>query len=117
VAVLNDVNYVLKATPRSKALIAHIDKLRAYNGIIPTSWKNTSASIQTEDIGQVPGNITAETNRKLVSNTFSDQRKLPRDTTEMSSLYDRDRAPRSQGDEHTSFRASRLRRPPRCYGW
>jgi hypothetical protein len=33
--VLNDVNFVLRQTPRSRAIVAHIDKLRPYHGPIP----------------------------------------------------------------------------------
>lgn len=65
-AVLNDVIYVLKATPRSKSVISHIDKLRAAYGTIPTCWNVTcTANDQTEDTGQAVGNITTETDHKL----------------------------------------------------
>jgi hypothetical protein len=118
VAVLNDVNYVLKATPRSKAVIAHIEKLRFYYRTIPTRWKTAStASNQTEDIGQTVRNITAETNHKLVSNAFSDQRKSLRVSSKLDTLHASNSAPRSEGDERTRFRPSRLRRPPQRYGW
>ena len=39
-AVLNEVNFVLKKAPTGKATIAHIDKLRAYYGPVPESWKS-----------------------------------------------------------------------------
>jgi hypothetical protein len=41
--VINDVNYVLKKTPKSKPIIAHVDKLRQYFGEVPTLWKTDLA--------------------------------------------------------------------------
>ena len=37
---LNDVNFVIKKTPKSKSFVVHIDKLRSYTGDTPTSWIN-----------------------------------------------------------------------------
>jgi hypothetical protein len=37
--VINDVNYVLRKSPKSRPIIAHIDKLRQFYGEVPTCWK------------------------------------------------------------------------------
>ena len=41
--VINDVNYVLRKTPKSKPIIAHIDKLRQYFGEVPALWEAAMA--------------------------------------------------------------------------
>jgi hypothetical protein len=38
VAVLNDVNFVIKKSPRSKGIVVHIDKMKAYFGPQPACW-------------------------------------------------------------------------------
>jgi len=47
-SAINDVNYVLKKTPGSKPIIAHIDKLRPYFGKVPTCWKTAMAKRAVE---------------------------------------------------------------------
>ena len=37
---INDVNAIIRKTPKSKPLIVHIDKLRPYIGDIPAAWIN-----------------------------------------------------------------------------
>lgn len=39
---LNDVNFVIRKSPRSKAIIAHIDKLRTFYGTVPDCWIDNS---------------------------------------------------------------------------
>ena len=36
--ILNDVNYVIRRSLRAKAVIAHADKLKLYNGPLPSCW-------------------------------------------------------------------------------
>jgi len=38
IKVINSTNCILQRTPRSKAFVAHFDKLKAYNGPTPTAW-------------------------------------------------------------------------------
>jgi len=38
-AKLNSVNYVIKRTPRSKAIVVHVDKLKKYFGEVPLCWQ------------------------------------------------------------------------------
>ena len=47
--VLNDVNFVLKKTPRSKPIVAHIDKLRRYFGSTPSCWKSVKMDASVND--------------------------------------------------------------------
>ena len=37
--VLNDVNYCIRSGPRGRSLIAHIDRLRPFEGELPHGWK------------------------------------------------------------------------------
>jgi hypothetical protein len=37
-AVLNDVNFIIKKSPRCKGIVVHVDKLRAYYGPRPACW-------------------------------------------------------------------------------
>jgi hypothetical protein len=55
--VLNDVNFVLKKTPRSKPIVAHIDKLRRYFGSTPSCWKSVQmdAAVNNSSANQVDG--------------------------------------------------------------
>ena len=43
-ATLNDVNYLIRKTPRSKAIVAHVDKLRKYYGEQPVCFRDLSIS-------------------------------------------------------------------------
>jgi len=43
--VLNDVNYLIRKTPRSKAIVSHIDKLRKYYGEPPACFPETGVSV------------------------------------------------------------------------
>jgi hypothetical protein len=38
----NDILYSIRTTPRAKPILAHIDRLRRYEGEIPDVWKNSS---------------------------------------------------------------------------
>jgi hypothetical protein len=38
IKVLNSTNCIIQRAPRSKAFVAHFDKLKAYNGPTPTVW-------------------------------------------------------------------------------
>ena len=42
--VLNDVNFVIRKTPRSKQVIVHIDKLRPYYGPSPSCWEQSATN-------------------------------------------------------------------------
>ena len=39
--LLNDVNYIIKKTPTSKGIVAHVDKLRAFHGPTPACWTSS----------------------------------------------------------------------------
>jgi len=41
---LNDVNYLIRRTPRSKAIVAHVDKLRQYYGEPPVGFRELGVS-------------------------------------------------------------------------
>jgi hypothetical protein len=42
-SAINDVNFVLRKTPRSRPIITHVDKLRKYYGQPPACWKLQAA--------------------------------------------------------------------------
>lgn len=69
-SALNDVNFILKKTPRSKPIIAHIDKLRPYYGEIPTCWKSVmERSVETEPKHSESGEQSDEINHSTSSET------------------------------------------------
>ena len=37
--IVNDVNYVIRRSPRSKPIIVHVDKLKLYHGPAPACWE------------------------------------------------------------------------------
>ena len=45
---LSDITYVIQQRPQSQPLVTHIDKLKKYEGPIPTDWIDTSNSSSTD---------------------------------------------------------------------
>jgi hypothetical protein len=48
--VLNDVNYVIRKSPRSKPIIVHVDKLQRYYGPMPACWSSLTSSVTKESV-------------------------------------------------------------------
>ena len=55
---LNDVNYVIRKTPRSKPLVVHADKLQLYYGTTPVCWNGSDVMASDKH--------TPESNARLV---------------------------------------------------
>lgn len=45
---LSDITYVIQQRPQSQPLVTHVDKLKKYEGPIPTDWNDTSNSSSTD---------------------------------------------------------------------
>jgi hypothetical protein len=52
-AALNDVNFVLKTSPRSKPFVVHIDKLRPFFGSTPQCWLKTNTEFYRSGDGNI----------------------------------------------------------------
>ena len=58
---LNDVNYVIKRSPRAKPKIAHIDRLTPYYGDTPVVWQATDGDLSTTGSAiEDPGDVAAD---------------------------------------------------------
>lgn len=58
IQILNSTNCVIQRTPRSRGFVTHFDKLRAYLGSTPITWKGHQL---TDTSGQVRPTCTADT--------------------------------------------------------
>jgi hypothetical protein len=52
-SVLNDVNFAIRKSPRSKPVIAHIDKPRTYYGTIPDCWIGSNLNPENQAVNDV----------------------------------------------------------------
>jgi transposase InsO family protein len=118
ITVLNDVNYVLKATPRSKAVIAHIDKLRAYYGAVPSSWRNVSAANNNKNGCVIGASETAQSVENAVNQSVSTDHRKSEQRRRGNRFNDAELlVSKPAGEEQNFFRPQRLRRPPQRYAW
>jgi len=54
---LNDVNYIIQKSPRTKPIIVHIDRLTPYRGDIPAVWQTAADIVSaSETINAGPRN-------------------------------------------------------------
>ena len=58
-AVLNDVNFVIKKSPKSKCIVAHVDKLRTYYGPKPACWSGYEDPEDSQQATERPGGLVA----------------------------------------------------------
>jgi hypothetical protein len=54
----NDVLYSVRTSPRAKPILAHIDRLRMYDGDLPDVWKAASTPKKEDDSSDHPLEIT-----------------------------------------------------------
>ena len=52
---VNDVNYVIRRTPRSKPIIVHVDKLKSFFGTPPKGWDGVATCIPSVPVDQAAG--------------------------------------------------------------
>jgi transposase InsO family protein len=50
---INDVNYVVRRTPRSKPWVVHVDKMKSYEGDVPDCWHRESDDGESRDAEEV----------------------------------------------------------------
>ena len=105
-SVLNDVNFVLKKSPRSKAIIAHIDKLRTYFGPVPACWESTTTPNCAAVNHDVP---TASSEYPVI---------IPQETTPSTreGIISNDE-PNQEPTVVNRRRSTRTRRPPHRFSW
>ena len=101
---LNDVLYCVKLSPRAHTIIAHIDRLRRFDGDVPEPWKTIVNRAATTDGPSTHNRIGAcETSTDGPSTEQSTGNSAPATDTSIAS---------QAGDTRTSVPAGRVTRKP-----
>jgi len=53
----NQVNYVIRRSPKAKPFICHIDRMRKFVGDLPMHWKGTLENIPVQNIPERQRNV------------------------------------------------------------
>jgi hypothetical protein len=51
--VINDVNYVIRRTPRARPITVHVDKLKLFYGADPPEWGEVNVGNVTVPVGNL----------------------------------------------------------------
>jgi hypothetical protein len=112
-AALNDVNFVLKTSPRSKPIVVHIDKLRPFFGSTPQCWLKTNTEFYRSGDGNIQQDNPSDIPISNLQPSLRDQRTCA--LSQMATSECLNEMPKF--DVQNSRRSHQTRRPPPRYQW